>query len=134
MSQKTLFILHFMIHAMMKSAKMWTDELDQASKRVKFKTPLSAFFNHLSRMNWGHVTMLSQLSHCRRLSEAVENFYFFKYSLWLALLFYNYICNNLFLFFCFSGCLTQHKPDAGRSHTSLNIIGEHSRIRKAVPS
>ena len=40
----------------------------------------SAFFNHLSKMNLGHVTMLSQLSHCRRLSEAVENFYFFKYS------------------------------------------------------
>ena len=72
--------------------------------------------------------MLSQLSHCRRLSEAVENFSI------LALLFYNYICNNLFLFFGISGCLTQHKPDAGRSHTSLNIIGEHSRIRKAVPS
>ena len=51
MSQQTLFILHFMIHAMMKSAKMWTDELDQASKRVKFQTPLSAFFNYLSRMN-----------------------------------------------------------------------------------
>ena len=73
----------------MKSAKIWTDELDQILvfkgilvfkrlwKLVKFETPFSAFFNHLSKMNLGHVTMLSQLSHCRRLSEAVENFYFF---------------------------------------------------------
>ena len=76
----------------MKSAKIWTDELDQIlvfKSILVFKRPLktreiwntfSAFFNHLSKMNLGHVTMLSQLSHCRRLSEAVENFYFFKYS------------------------------------------------------
>lgn len=42
MSLETLFILHFMIHAMMKSAKIWTDELDQIVFKgiLVFKRPL----------------------------------------------------------------------------------------------
>ena len=43
MSLETLFILPFMIHAMMKSAKIWTDEQDQIlvfKGILVFKRPL----------------------------------------------------------------------------------------------